>query len=129
MPIEINIPDSDISGFNDKAQDKLKSATTEFIADIIEESNRIESGRNTTQGSPEITSSMVNDAKVLIRRGLAIPKKNRRLRILRIAVAVLSLLVGIMYDKAKLQSGGYMLFFVLLIAATILCVTISTLKE
>jgi hypothetical protein len=72
---------------------------------------------------------MVNDAKVLIRRGLGCPKKSWGLRILRIAAAILSLAVGIMYNDAKLQSGGYMFIFIVVVTGAILAVTISTLRE
>jgi len=129
MPIEIQIQDKDVSGFNLQAKAKLEESVNEFVSDLIEEANRIESGRNSTSGSPEITSSMVNDARVLIRRGLAQPKKGMGLKILRISSAVLSLAVGIMYDSTKLQDRGYMLLFILVIAAAILSVTIATIKE
>ncbi|MDD5759591.1 MAG: hypothetical protein PHI06_10990 [Desulfobulbaceae bacterium] len=127
--MQIQIPEDSLNGFNDKAKEKLSEAATEFVGDLIEESNRIESSRNTTGNDPEITSSMVNDARVLIRRGLSQPKKGIGLKILRIASAILSLLVGVLYDSAKLQSGGYMLIFIGVITASILTVTISTIKE
>lgn len=127
--MNIEISDSSLKGFNDQAKAKLSEATFEFVEDLIEESNRLESSRNTTGNDPEITSSMVNDAQVLIRRGLTQPKKGLGLKILRIVAAVLSLLVGILYDSTKLQSGGYMLIFIVVITAAILTVTISTIKE
>lgn len=127
--MDIEISDNDLKGFNNQAKAKLSEAATEFIGDLIEESNRLESTRNTTGSDPEITSSMVNDARVLIRRGLAQPKKGMGLKILRIAAAVLSLLVGVLYDSEKLQSGGYMLLFIGVITSAILTVTISTIKE
>ncbi|KAF5028964.1 hypothetical protein DSECCO2_653520 [anaerobic digester metagenome] len=129
MPIDIQIQNESVNGFNAQAKIKLEESVNEFISDLIEEANRIESGRNTTSGSPEITSSMVNDARVLIRRGLAQPKKGLRIKILRIFSSVLSLAVGIMYDSTKLQNSGYMLFFIIVIAAAILSVTIATIKE
>ncbi|WP_152607704.1 hypothetical protein [Aeromonas hydrophila] len=127
--MDINISNEDLNGFNEQAKAKLSEAATEFIGDLIEESNRLESSRNTSGNDPEITSSMVNDARILIRRGLAQPKENFGLKILRIAAAVLSLLVGVLYDSEKLQSGGYMLLFIGVITAAILTVTISTIKE
>lgn len=127
--MDINISNEDLKGFNEQAKAKLSEAATEFIGDLIEESNRLESSRNTSGNDPEITSSMVNDARILIRRGLAQPKKDFGLKILRIAAAVLSLLVGVLYDSEKLQSGGYMLLFIGVITAAILTVTISTIKE
>ncbi|MGJ8698242.1 MAG: hypothetical protein ACSHYF_18115 [Verrucomicrobiaceae bacterium] len=108
---------------------KLKGATAEYATDLIEEANRIETGRNSAGGTPEVTRGMVNDAKVLLRRGLGVPKKSMGVKILRVIAAVLSLAVGIMYDETKLQSGGYMALFVLVVAAAILTVTISTIKE
>tara|TARA_R110000851_G_scaffold331929_1_gene506958 strand:+ start:3776 stop:4162 length:387 start_codon:yes stop_codon:yes gene_type:complete len=127
--MEIKIPEGDLKGFNDRAKGKLSEATTVFITDLIEESNRLESSRNTTGDEPEITSSMVNDAQVLIRRGLARPKRSTGIKILRVIAAVLSLLVGILYDSEKLQSGVYMLLFIAVITGAILTVTISTIKE
>lgn len=129
MPLEIQIPDDDLKGFSDEARDHVKAATVEYVTDLIEEANRIEAGRNSTGGPPEVTRGMVHDAGVLLRRGLGTPRKSWGLRILRVISAVLSLFVGIMYDAEKLQSGGYMLMFILAVAATILAVTISTLKE
>lgn len=127
--MDIEISNDDLKGFNNQAKAKLSEAATEFIGDLIEESNRLESSRNTTGNDPEITSSMVNDARVLIRRGLTQPKMGMGLKILRIAAAVLSLLVGVLYDSEKLQSGGYMLLFIGVITAAILTVTISMIKE
>jgi len=129
MPIDIQIQDKDVSGFNNQAKLKLEEYVNEFVSDLIEEANRIESGRNSTSGSPEITSSMVNDARVLIRRGLAQPKKGMGIKILRISSAILSLVVGIMYDSTKLQDSAYMLLFIVVIAAAILSVTVATIKE
>jgi len=50
--MEINIPDKDLSGFNQKAKDKLVEATKDFVSDLIEESNRLESTRNTAGDEP-----------------------------------------------------------------------------
>lgn len=129
MALDIQIPENDLNGFSDEARDHLKKATADYATDLIEEANRIETGRNSTGGSPEVTRGMVDDAKVLLRRGLGAPKKSMGIRILRVIAAVLSLGVGIMYDKTSLQNGGYMLLFILVFASAILTVTISTLKE
>lgn len=129
MPLDIQIPDDDLKGFTHEAQDHLKRATGEYATDLIEEANRIEAGRNSTGGPPEVTRGMVNDAKVLLRRGLGAPKKSWGLRMSRVVAAVLSLCAGIMYDVTKLQNGWYMTFFILVVTGAILMVTISTLKE
>jgi hypothetical protein len=129
MSINIEISDEDLTGFSDQARESLKGAVLEYSSELIEEANRLEAGRNPTQGTPEVTRGMVNDAKIFIRRGLGSPKKSWGLRILRIVSAVLSLAVGIMYNQTKLQDSAYLFFFILVVAGTILAVTISTLKE
>ncbi|HZE72963.1 MAG TPA: hypothetical protein VE135_25915 [Pyrinomonadaceae bacterium] len=129
MPLDLQIPDDDLKGFSDQALDRLKEATVEYVINLIEEANRIEAGRNSTSGPPEVTRGMVNDARVLLRRGLSTPRTSWALRILRVIAAVLSLFAGIMYNENKLQSGAYMLLFILVVTAAILAVTISSLKE
>lgn len=129
MSLDIRIPESDLAGFSEQAQGRLKEATTKYATDLIEEANRIETGRNSTSGPPEVTRGMVDDAEVLLRRGLNAPKKSWFSRILRVIAAVLSLGVGVMYDGTALQDSGYLLLFILLVAAAIFAVTMSTLRE
>lgn len=75
MPFAIQIPNNNLIGFSEEARELLKSATADFAIDLIEEANRIEAGRNSTDGPPEVTGGMVNDANLLLRRGLSVPKK------------------------------------------------------
>jgi hypothetical protein len=127
--MQIEISDADLAGFNNQARERLAAVTLEFAEELVEEANRIETGRNTTHGEPEITSSMVHDAELSIRRGLSAPRKSRGSRILRIAGAVLSLFVGIIYNATKLQGAGYMFLFISVVTAAIICVTISTFND
>jgi len=96
---------------------------------LIKEANRIEAGRNTANGPPEITQGMVNDAVVAQRHGLGVIQTNWWSKVLRILAAILSLIVGFMYDPIALQQQIYLVIFVLLIACAILTMTISILKE
>jgi hypothetical protein len=130
MPLDVQISDDDLKGFSPQARENLKEAITDYATELIEEANRLEADRNATSGTPEVTRGMVTDANVSLRRGLGTPKKSWGLRVLRVVAAVLSLSVGFMYDQSKLQqSGGYLLLFILAVAAAILTVTITTLKE
>ena len=61
MPLEIQIPDDDLKGFSGEARDHLREATLEYTTDLIEESNRIEAGRNSSGGTPEVTRGMVQN--------------------------------------------------------------------
>lgn len=127
--MEIDIPEDNLTGFNDKAREMLSTATSEFVEDLIQEANRLESSKNFTGDDPQITSNMVNDARVLIRRGVHQPKKSKGSKFLRVASAVLSLGVGIIYDSTLLQEALYMLIFIVVLTAAIITVTLSVFGE
>lgn len=127
--MQVTVDDKALTGFNDPAKAELTKAANDFIEDLVKESNRIEATRNPASGNPQVTSSMVTDAAVLVRRGLAQPKKKLGGKIVRILAAVLSLAVGFTYDAAKLQDKTYMLVFVVIVALAILAATISIIME
>lgn len=129
MPINININDTDLAGFNDQAKQELKSSIETFSDDLIAEANRIESSVNSTSQGPEITSSNVRDAKVLIRHKISKPKRNPWSILLKIGASVLSLVAGIMYQKEKLQDTTYLVFYIIVIALAILLTTVTVIKE
>lgn len=129
MPINIDISDSDLAGFNDQAKQELKASVETFSDDLIAEANRIESSVNSTSQGPEITSSIVRDAKVLIRHKISKPKKNIWSILLKIGASVLSLVAGIMYQKEKLQDTTYLVFYIIIIAIAILLTTLTVIKE
>ncbi len=127
--MDINVKDEDLEGFNAQAKAKLQESILSFVSDLIEESNRLESKNNTSGSGPEITSSNVNDAAILVRKGLSAQKKGWKNKIVRIIAALLPLVVGAMYNSTKLQDGVYMFSFVIVVAAAILMVTIATIME
>lgn len=127
--MRLDIDETFLAGFNDPAKVELRAATLQFAQDLIREANRIEASRNPVRGNPQLTSSMVNDAAVLIRRGLAQPKKKLGVKIVRVIAAVLSLVVGFTYDATKLQDKTYMLVFVVVVAVAIIAATMSILLD
>lgn len=127
--MQIEIDDTTLSGFNHPARAEMKRAMLQFAADLQAEANRIEESRNPNAGPPEVTSGMVVEATLLVRRGLNQPRKKIGVKLMRICAAVLSLVVGFCYDANKLQDKTYMLTFVLVVALAIVAVTISTIKE
>lgn len=129
MPIDIKIPDKDLEGFNTQAKEELTKSINEFTKDLISESNRIEASVNSTAKGPEITSSIVADAQVLIRHKISKPKKSFWKVVLKIGASVASLLAGVMYQKDKLQESGYLVLYIIVIAVAILLTTITVIKE
>jgi hypothetical protein len=127
--MQIDIDDTTLTGFNTPAKAEVKKATQQFATDLVAEANRIEGSRNANAGPPEVVSSMVVEATLLVRRGLSQPRKKYGVKLMRICAAVLSLVVGFCYDATKLQDKTYMLIFVLVVALAIVTVTIATIKE
>jgi len=127
--MNIEFPENELNGFNDQSKTKLAEYIKEFGSDLITEANRLESDRNNSSQIPEITSSMVNDANTLIRRGLLKPKKEMLHYFLRIGSPILSMATSMMYDPNKLVDKTYMFFFIIALTATILTVTFSTIKD
>jgi hypothetical protein len=129
MPINIIIPDTDLNGFNQPAQNELKKSIQDFSNDLLAECNRIEASANTTSNVPEITSSIVADARVLLRHKISKPKKSSWKVWLKIAASLVTLLSGIMYQKEKLQDTSYLIFYIIVIALAIILTTLTILKE
>jgi len=127
--IKIEVLDSELRGFNSQSRDELKANADRYISEVIREANRIEASRNTTNGDPEVTSTMVSEADMLLRRNHLKPRKSKWYAFTRVLAAVLSLIVGFLYDSTKLQDTLYMLIFILVVAAAIFAVTISALQE
>lgn len=130
MTVDIQVTDDALAGFNQQAQNRLKEALESYSSDLVSEANRIEAGRRSSEGPPEITSTMVEEAEILVLRGLAQPKRRIGSVILRVVAAALALGTGVMVDKEALQeSGGYLFLFILAITATILTTTISIVRD
>lgn len=129
MPIEIVIEDADLAGFSAPAKEGVKRAGEEFIKHVINEANRLESAQNVGGGPVEITNAMVDNAALIQRHAIGVKKTATGIKVLRITSAVISLIVGFMYDEIKLQDAGYLAIFVIFIAGAILTTTLATLKE
>ena len=129
MPLTIIIPDINLQGFNDQAKNELKKNIEGFSDDLIAESNRIEASHNTTSNGPEITSSIVADAQVIIRHKISKPKKDIGRVVLKVAASVSSLAAGIMYQKEKMQETAYLVGYIIVIAIAIVLTTITIIKE
>jgi hypothetical protein len=129
MPVTIEIDENDLTGFTEPARQRLHQAAVDYVSDLIEEANRIEAGHNRARSHPEVTHGMVHEASILLGRSIRKANTTWGTKIIRIAAGTLPLIVGIMYNPNSLQDKIYMMAFILLIAAAILAVTLSVLRE
>jgi hypothetical protein len=67
--MEIPVNEKLIAHLNAQAAGELARALTSYANDLLQEAGRLEASQRSSSGSPEITSSMLTDANVLLRRG------------------------------------------------------------
>jgi hypothetical protein len=129
MPVTITVPDGSLTGLSVPARDQLSESVGQFATDLISEANRLEGAARTDAREPEISAQMVKDAAEFVRRGLAKKRASIWMRVCRVGAALSGLLIGIMWDKEKLQEITYLIAFIVIISIAIALTMISTFKE
>lgn len=119
MPIKIEIPDNDVTYLNQPAKDELKTSVREYIDELLDEATRLEAANNTSGGNPQITSSMISDAELLLRRGYKKPKKSTWIKIIQILSSVSAAIFGVMFDYEKVQEPTFIVLLLLVFAVAL----------
>ena len=123
MPLQITIQDEDVRYLNEPAKTELLSAVTKHSEELLQEASRLEAAVKTTPGDPEITSSMVKDAALLLKRGYSPHMRNNKLLCVQALAALSMLVTGIMAnavfaDPDRLKSPlALAAFFIVVITA------------
>ena len=121
MPLQINVSDSDLQHLNNQAKQELRSSVEIHIRDLLGEARRLETTHHTAGSQPEITSSHVSDAALLLRRGYRPPRKPRWVVAIQIVAAVSTLLAGALLDFDTLKDPLMLIVFIV-----VLCIAIGT---
>lgn len=129
MAIDINLPDDDVQHLNPPARQQLQANVEDYIDQLLEESSRLEAVQRTSEGDPEINSSMVKDAALLIGRGYQRQKKPGWLRACQIVATLSALLTGFVFDFERLKDPIMLVVFVLILAAAITFNVIVLMKD
>jgi len=129
MPSQLTFADDSLKFFNDPAKTEFVRLVEQYGIDLISEAGRLESAGKSTQGNPEITSSMVKDADLLIRRGYSRRPKKPVLMFVQVVAAVGGFLTGILADAEKLKNTGLLIIFILFLAATITATVFAVIKD
>lgn len=129
MPVNMSIPDGTTTHLNHQALAEYQKAVARYSEDLLSEAGRLEATSHTSAGNPEITSSMVRDADLLMRRGYLRPRKSRLLILAQVVSTVFGFLTGLLADSQQLQSVGSLFRFVLVLTVTITTTVIVVLKD
>lgn len=132
MPISLKVEDSNLNGFTKPAIDQAQVALDEYVKALMCEIDHLGQirGHLVSGKTPEITATIVTDAKQILKRGSGTKPKGQSAKIIRIFEALFGVLVGIMYDKDQIQHNqNYLLVFILVVILMTVFICISVIKE
>lgn len=129
MPLELKIPDMASKYLNRQAESHYKKAVEGYAEDLLKEASRLEATAKSGTGDPEITSTMVKDADLLLRRGWVRPAKKPYLILAQIIATIGGFLTGLLADMDKLKDVVTLVVFVVLLTVTITATVVAVLKD
>jgi|GEM_PF-6665268 len=129
MAVDISISDGSTQYLQGSARDEFKVAVGKYATDLLREISRLEAIGRTAKGDPEVTSTMVCDADLLLRKGYVRPVKKRWLIVTQIVCAVTGFLTGLFSNMETLRTPFHMLLFVILLVAFIGTTILVILKD
>jgi len=116
--MNIEFDSNDLEGFSSSGEKCLKGEVEEYKKQLIKESRRLESSRNSGEAT-EITASMVKDAGTLL--GInGYPKKGWKYTLFAFGATVGNLLVGLVFDLDRFSTPQYGLGMSFLIASVLI---------
>ncbi len=125
----MTVTQADLQVLKGQAQTALDEAVERYRTDLFTEASRLEAALNSAGKTPEITSSMVKDAELLIRRGYAKRPKSAWLLVCKVGSAVGGFATGILADAEKLKDPKTLVIFIIVLSTTIVATVVSAMKE
>ncbi len=129
MPLNIIIPDEDTKYLNPPALTELESSIRKFSDELLKEASRLEAANKTAAGNPEIISSMIKDAYLLLRRGYRKPQKTVWLVGAQVISVITTFVTGLLADFDKLKEPNAMIIFIVFLSLAITTNVIVLVKE
>lgn len=126
----VTIPAEATRYLNVQARVELNAATTRYAEDLVKEAGRLEANARGVAGDPEITTTMIHDAEMVLRRGYSRQQSRSVLVTSCQVIAIVGgIATGLLADMEKLQDPFTMVVFVAVLAATITASVIAFLKD
>ena len=129
MALDLKVPDDAGTHLKDRAAAEYQDAVERYAGDLLKEASRLEAANKSTGGAPEITSTMVKDADILLRRGYARPSKKPLLIGAQLVATVGGFITGLLADMDKLRDATTLVVFVVFLAITIAAAVLALVKE
>lgn len=129
MPLDLKLPDDAAKYLNQQAANQYKHAVEGYAEDLLKEASRLEATAKSSPGDPEITSTMVKDADLLLRRGWVRPAKKPLLIASQLLATIGGFLTGLLADMDKLKDAATLVVFVVLLTVTITAAVVALMKD
>jgi hypothetical protein len=121
--------DDTLKYLNAPARAIFRSSVQLYSEALLREASRLEAAGKSTPGSPEITSTMVKDADILLRRGYSRPRKGPLLVVSQLVATVGGFLTGLLADASRLKEPQGLALLILVLTVTITAAVIAILKD
>lgn len=121
--MEIEIIDSSLSGYSEDAKNKIKKAIKEYSEILIAETDKVEKNHRSRTSSKvkEVVGSHVLEANSNLKENFGQSKRDRIIvGVLQILGAILSVVVGCMWDSDVKKINVVMFIIIVAIALLIL---------
>lgn len=119
MPLQFQIDDDDVKYLNHDARTALLDSIRKYGTDVLDEALRLEATAGSQLGNPQVTSGIIEDADLVLRKGYRKPKKSARFKRAQIAAIFSTFVAGLLADYSFLQEPLYLVLFVLSIVISL----------
>ncbi len=120
MKIEVHISDNKLQDLSQSANEEMKKIAKAYIEEVLDEASRIEESHRTSNTTPEITATIIQDA-VDYARKYGIRKKKPRKHVFVQIVAFLSTVFtgGLFTIEGFTNTWHLVTFLLVLLIATV----------
>lgn len=129
MPFNLNVSEALTRYLNPQALSEAQTRLESYATDLLREASRLETTSSTANGDPQITSSMVADADLLLRRGYRQGRRNYWLIAGKILSPLGGLAAGFFTDGEKLKQPLMLALFIVLLIVTVTSTVLVVVKE
>jgi len=127
--MQIDIPDEDVRYLNEPAKHVFVKSIESHSEELLAEANRLEAAGKSTGGDPEITSTNISDAALLVRRGYKKPKKSALAVFTQVVAALTTFLTGLIFDFERMKQPVPLIIFLILLAIAITTTVLAIVKD
>jgi hypothetical protein len=131
MSFHVMVPEELSRYLNDPAVRETEIWLNIYAIDLLKEASRLEtrSGSADKSAEPQITSFMISDADLLLRRGYRKPPKSFWLTAGKIISPLGAVLIGFFADTEKLKEPLLLAVFLILVITTVTATVLVVAKE